>query len=183
MSGFARNQPEMDQNFVDEPPKMPSRDMVMRQDSGRFPMMDNMGLGGSGNNEMGQPRPYFSSNLRNFDGIGNEAFPPPTGSFKSNDIDLSDNGLNRNTQPSFTNNYSGYDFKFSSNNMMSGPNRMPQPSFNNPFVEPNRNPLFGQEYPNNVMNPNNQFPAPMGGPVNYYNYPHQRHNYFYKKYK
>jgi hypothetical protein len=86
------------------------------------------------------PNKHYFSNFRNQEMVGNYMFNPMNTSFKS-EFDFNDFGYNRPSQQPAPNNYgSNIDFKFSSTNPGASFQRInPQASFNNPFVDQNRN--------------------------------------------
>lgn len=145
--------------------------------------MESAAFGAGNASEANPQRPYFSSNYKNLDGINNDGFLMPMSSFKSNDMDFIEGGYNRSFSSTFgQNNYPCYDFKFSQNNF-NNPARFHQNSFNNPFMEPSRADSFGPDFGQNPANQSNTpYSGSMNPPMNYFNYPPQKHNYFYKKY-
>ena len=181
MNPFGRTANDPSPTLFEDGQKMPDG-RLMRQDSTRFQQMESAGFGGGNAGEMNPQRPYFS-NYKNIEGISNEGFLMPMSSFKSNDMDFIEGGYNRSFNSTFgPSNFPWYDFKFSQNNY-NNPARFHQNSFNSPFLEPSRADSFGPDYVPNPINPNNvQYSGSMNPPMGYFNYPPQKHNYFYKKY-
>ena len=178
---FGRTANDPSPNLFEEAQKMSER-QLQRQDSSRLQQMESAGFGGGNVNEINPQRPYFST-YKNMEGINNDGFLMPMSSFKSNDMDFIEGGYNRSFSSTFgPNNYPCYDFKFSQNNY-NNQARFHQNSFNNPFMDPSRADSFGPDFGQNPMNQgNNPYPGSMNPPMNYFNYPPQKHNYFYKKY-
>jgi hypothetical protein len=166
---FARNQPEQEAVFGEDMNRLSSREGLIRQDSNKFPQMDNA-IFTTGNFGAEQnPQRHVFANYRNYDGAPNDSFGAINLSFKGDAMDFSDPGYGRGPNQSFGGNgfNNPMEFKFGSTNQMGNFSRGPQNSFNNPFGDQVRSQMPPDYYSGNI-NPNMQYTGAVNNQANYY---------------